>query len=54
MEAPFRWTETTAKEQNMPHDHAAGGHAHDHTAGASARMLVWALVIFERFVVGAG
>ncbi len=35
------------------HDHAKGhgGHAHDHTAGASARMLGWALALTASFLI---
>jgi len=33
------------------HDHAAGGHAHDHTAGADARMLGWALALTTTYLV---
>lgn len=39
----------------MPHDHAhhghSAGHAHDHTAGASARMLGWALALTATFLI---
>jgi cobalt-zinc-cadmium efflux system protein len=35
----------------MPHDHAAGGHAHDHTAGANAKMLGWALALTSVYLV---
>lgn len=35
----------------MPHDHAAGGHAHDHTAGANAKMLGWALALTSTYLV---
>lgn len=35
----------------MPHDHAAGGHAHDHTAGANAKMLGWALTLTATYLV---
>jgi cobalt-zinc-cadmium efflux system protein len=41
----------TAKELNMPHDHGAAGHAHDHTAGANARMLGWALALTAAYLV---
>lgn len=33
------------------HDHAEGGHAHDHTAGATARMLTWALALTATYLV---
>lgn len=36
----------------MAHDHAHHGtHAHDHTAGASARMLGWALALTATFLI---
>ncbi|MCW2369446.1 cation diffusion facilitator family transporter [Sphingobium sp. B11D3D] len=35
----------------MAHDHHGGGHAHDHTAGASARMLVLALILTSIYLV---
>ncbi|MET4898329.1 cation diffusion facilitator family transporter [Sphingomonadaceae bacterium jetA1] len=35
----------------MAHDHAAAGHAHDHTAGANARMLGWALALTSIYLV---
>lgn len=31
--------------------HAAGGHAHDHTTGANARMLGWALALTATYLV---
>ena len=33
------------------HDHGAGGHAHDHTAGANAKALTWALVLTSIYLV---
>ena len=33
------------------HDHDAGGHAHDHTAGANAKMLSWALALTIAYLV---
>lgn len=33
------------------HDHAAGGHAHDHTAGANAKMLSWALALTTTYLI---
>ncbi|MDH7640278.1 cation diffusion facilitator family transporter [Sphingomonas oryzagri] len=33
------------------HDHAEGGHAHDHTAGANATMLKWALALTSTYLV---
>ena len=33
------------------HDHGAGGHAHDHTAGANAKMLGWALALTSIYLV---
>ncbi|MES2055297.1 MAG: cation diffusion facilitator family transporter [Pseudomonadota bacterium] len=33
------------------HDHAAGGHAHDHTAGANATKLKWALGLTATYLV---
>ncbi len=35
----------------MAHDHGAGGHSHDHTAGANARMLGWALALTSTYLV---
>lgn len=35
----------------MAHDHGAGGHSHDHTAGANAKMLGWALALTSVFLV---
>ncbi len=32
-------------------DHAEGGHAHDHTAGANARSLSWALALTSTYLV---
>lgn len=33
------------------HDHGAGGHAHDHTAGANSKMLAWALALTTAYLV---
>ena len=33
------------------HDHGAGGHAHDHTAGANAKALGWALALTSIYLV---
>ena len=33
------------------HDHGSGGHAHDHTAGANAKMLSWALALTSIYLV---
>lgn len=33
------------------HDHASGGHAHDHTAGANAKMLSWALALTTTYLI---
>lgn len=33
------------------HDHGAGGHAHDHTAGANAKALTWALALTSIYLV---
>jgi cobalt-zinc-cadmium efflux system protein len=33
------------------HDHGSGGHAHDHTAGANAKMLGWALALTSIYLV---
>lgn len=33
------------------HDHGSGGHAHDHTAGANAKMLGWALVLTTAYLI---
>ena len=33
------------------HDHGAGGHSHDHTAGANAKMLGWALALTSAYLV---
>jgi cobalt-zinc-cadmium efflux system protein len=35
----------------MAHDHPGAGHSHDHTAGASARMLKWALALTCLYLV---
>ncbi|MBM3927962.1 MAG: cation transporter [Sphingomonadales bacterium] len=35
----------------MAHDHNAPGHAHDHTAGANAKMLGWALALTSTYLV---
>ena len=35
----------------MPHDHGAAGHSHDHTAGANAKMLTWALGLTATYLV---
>lgn len=36
----------------MAHDHAAeAGHSHDHTAGANAKMLTWALCLTATYLV---
>jgi len=35
----------------MVHDHAGGGHAHDHTTGANAKMLGWALALRQRLIL---
>ncbi|SEM99259.1 cobalt-zinc-cadmium efflux system protein [Sphingomonas gellani] len=35
----------------MPHDDHGAGHAHDHTAGANARMLGWALALTATYLV---
>lgn len=32
-------------------DHGSGGHAHDHTAGANAKMLSWALALTSIYLV---
>lgn len=33
------------------HDHAEGGHAHDHTAGTNAKMLSWALALTASYLI---
>jgi hypothetical protein len=33
------------------HDHGSGGHAHEHTAGANAKMLGWALVLTRAYLI---
>jgi len=35
----------------MAHDHGAAGHSHDHTAGANAKMLGWALALTSAYLV---
>jgi cobalt-zinc-cadmium efflux system protein len=35
----------------MAHDHGQGGHSHDHTAGANAKMLGWALALTSIYLV---
>lgn len=35
----------------MAHDHGLGGHAHDHTAGANAKMLGWALALTSTYLI---
>ncbi|MBB3911853.1 Co/Zn/Cd efflux system component [Sphingomonas desiccabilis] len=35
----------------MAHDHGPGGHSHDHTAGANAKMLGWALALTSTYLV---
>lgn len=35
----------------MAHDHGAAGHSHDHTAGANAKMLGWALALTTIYLV---
>lgn len=35
----------------MAHDHGAAGHSHDHTAGANAKMLGWALALTSIYLV---
>lgn len=35
----------------MAHDHGETGHSHDHTAGANARMLTWALGLTATYLV---
>ncbi len=35
----------------MAHDHGEAGHAHDHTAGANATMLGWALALTTTYLV---
>jgi len=35
----------------MAHDHGAAGHSHDHTAGANATMLGWALALTTIYLV---
>nr|WP_242443613.1 hypothetical protein [Sphingobium sp. LB126] len=33
------------------HDHAPGGRGHNHTAGANAKMLFWALALTATYLV---
>jgi cobalt-zinc-cadmium efflux system protein len=35
----------------MAHDHGSAGHSHDHTAGANAKMLGWALALTSAYLV---
>lgn len=35
----------------MAHDHQGAGHSHDHTAGANAKMLGWALALTSSYLV---
>ena len=35
----------------MAHDHSEAGHSHDHTAGANAKMLGWALALTSTYLV---
>lgn len=35
----------------MAHDHEGAGHSHDHTAGAKAKMLRWALALTSTYLV---
>jgi cobalt-zinc-cadmium efflux system protein len=35
----------------MAHDHGEAGHSHDHTAGANAKMLRWALALTATYLV---
>ena len=35
----------------MAHDHGEAGHSHDHTAGANAKMLKWALALTATYLV---
>ena len=35
----------------MAHDHGQAGHSHDHTAGANAKMLGWALALTSTYLV---
>jgi len=35
----------------MAHDHDGAGHSHDHTAGANAKMLGWALALTSTYLV---
>jgi len=35
----------------MAHDHSQPGHAHDHTAGANAKMLGWALALTSTYLI---
>lgn len=35
----------------MAHDHSQAGHAHDHTAGANAKMLGWALALTSIYLI---
>ena len=33
------------------YDHGSGGHAHDHVAGANAKMLGWTLVLTTAYLI---
>lgn len=35
----------------MAHDHEGAGHSHDHTAGANAKLLGWALALTSTYLV---
>lgn len=35
----------------MAHDHQGSGRSHDHTAGANAKMLVWALALISTYLI---
>lgn len=35
----------------MAHDDEGAGHSHDHTAGANAKMLGWALALTSTYLV---
>ena len=35
----------------MAHDHEGAGHSHDHTAGANAKMLGWALALTSPYLI---
>jgi hypothetical protein len=35
----------------MAHDHGPGGDFHDHTAGANAKMLGWALALTSTYLI---